>query len=142
MSSVTFSNPEGAVPPYENLFSTLAIVPPNTPVAYISTQWAGDVNGNVVAPNDYRAQSKYIWVNINKILKEMGCSLKDIVLKKVTFVDFNDAIGKEVTEAYTEAFPGEEEFWFKSASQFARTPGFHRDGVVLSVDLILALSPK
>jgi hypothetical protein len=47
--------------------------------------------------------------------------------------DFNDAIGKEVTEAYTEAFPGEEEFWFKSASQFTRTPGFHRDGVMLSV---------
>lgn len=86
MSSITFSNPKGAVPPYEDLYSTVAIIPPNTSVAYVSTQWAGDINSNVVAPNNYCAQSKHVWGNTNKILKEMGCSLKNVVLVKWTFM--------------------------------------------------------
>lgn len=86
MSSITFSNPKGAVPPYEDLYSTVATIPPNNSVAYVSTQWAGDINSNVVAPNDYRAQSKHIWGNINKILKEMGCSLKNVALVKWKFM--------------------------------------------------------
>jgi hypothetical protein len=58
--------------------------------------------------------------------------------------DFNDDIGKEIVEGYKEALPGEKEFWFKSASQFARTPGFHKDGIVLSVSsstLSLSIDP-
>jgi hypothetical protein len=47
--------------------------------------------------------------------------------------DFNDDIGKELVEGYTEALSDEKEFWFKHASQFSRTPGFHKDGMVLSV---------
>jgi len=143
MSSLIFSNPTGAVPPYKNLFSSVTTVPPNTSLAFISTQWAGDKDGNVLFPNDYRAQSKVIAENVVKILEEMGCGFKDIILRKMSVVDFNDDIGKEMTEASIEAVPDDQkEFMFKSSFQFCRTPGFHKDGIVVSLDLIVAVPTK
>ena len=42
MSSVQHLNTKVGAVPYKGLFSTVSIVPPNTTIAYISTQWAAD----------------------------------------------------------------------------------------------------
>lgn len=42
MSSVQHLNTKVGAVPYKGLFSTVSIVPPNTTIAYISTQWAQD----------------------------------------------------------------------------------------------------
>ncbi len=86
MSSLIYSNPAGAVPPYKNLFSSVVTVPANTSLSFVSTQWASDKDGNVLCPNDYRGQSRVIWENLLKMLKEMGCGLKDVVLTKLSVV--------------------------------------------------------
>jgi enamine deaminase RidA (YjgF/YER057c/UK114 family) len=85
MAEIKHLNPSGAVPPYRNLFHSVTIIPPNTTLAYISTQWAGDDNSELQHPDDYRGQSKYIWTRIARILKELGCGMKDVVHRKVVF---------------------------------------------------------
>jgi enamine deaminase RidA (YjgF/YER057c/UK114 family) len=88
MSSIKFLNPTAGSPPYKNLFSNVAIVPPNTSMAYISTQWAADPKtGELMegVADDYGKQSKIIWENIVGILKELGVGMKDVVHKTVTF---------------------------------------------------------
>jgi enamine deaminase RidA (YjgF/YER057c/UK114 family) len=137
MSHPTHINPSSAVPPYQTLFSIATIVPSGSSLAYISTQWAGDADGNVLHAGDYHGQSKVVWANVAKILKEMGCGLKDVVHRKITFVDFDDEIGKQVVTALMEVMPEEKEHWFSSALTFARTPGFHKPGVVYSVSLCI-----
>jgi enamine deaminase RidA (YjgF/YER057c/UK114 family) len=86
--SVKFFNTTAGSPPYRSLFSNVAIVPPNTSMAYISTQWAADPKtGELMedVADDYGKQAKIIWENIVAILKELGVSLKDVVHKTVSF---------------------------------------------------------
>jgi enamine deaminase RidA (YjgF/YER057c/UK114 family) len=82
--SIEHLNPSGAVPPYRDLYSTVTIVSPGTTLAYVSSQWAGDEESNVLFPDDYHGQSKVVWTNIGKILKELGCGMKDVVHKGIT----------------------------------------------------------
>lgn len=42
MANLTHFNPKSGSTPYKSLFSNCTIVPPNTSLAYISTQWAAD----------------------------------------------------------------------------------------------------
>jgi len=85
MAEIKHVNPSSAVPPYRDLFSSVTIVPPGKSLAYISTQWAGDADSNVVHPDDVQGQSKVIWTNIAGILKELGAGMKDVVHTTVTF---------------------------------------------------------
>ena len=86
MSSLIYSNPASAVPPYKNLYSSVVTVPPNTSLAFVSTQWAGDKDGNVLFRNDYFMQAKIVKENLVKILQEMGCRNKDIISQKMSLV--------------------------------------------------------
>lgn len=88
MAGLQFFNPKAGSPPYKNLFSNVAIVPANTSIAYISTQWAADpTTGELVegVSGDVRKQAKIIWSNIVAILKELGCDLKNVVHQTVSF---------------------------------------------------------
>jgi enamine deaminase RidA (YjgF/YER057c/UK114 family) len=86
--SLKHLNTKAGSPPYKSLFSTVTIVPPNTTVAYISTQWAADpTTGELVegVADDYGKQAKIIYENIVGILKELGCQMKDVIHRTVTF---------------------------------------------------------
>jgi enamine deaminase RidA (YjgF/YER057c/UK114 family) len=89
MSSLKHLDTEAGSPPYKNLFHNVTIVPPNTSLAYISTQWAADpATGELAAgcEGDIRKQSKIVWTNIVAILKEIGAEMKDVVHRTVNFV--------------------------------------------------------
>ncbi len=88
MAGLQFFNPKAGSPPYKSLFSNVAIVPPNTSIAYISTQWAADpTTGELVegVSDDARKQAKIVWANLVAILKELGCDMKNVVHQTVSF---------------------------------------------------------
>ncbi len=76
-------------PPYKSRFSTVTIVPPNTPIAYISTQWAADpATGDMVTggKGSYYHQAKQVWTNIVAILEELGVGLEACVHRQVNYL--------------------------------------------------------
>ena len=89
MAGVKHFDTQAGAPPYKNLFHTVSIVPPNTSLAFISTQWAADpATGNLVegTEGDVYKQSKVLWGHIVGILKELGAEMKDIVHRTVNFM--------------------------------------------------------
>jgi enamine deaminase RidA (YjgF/YER057c/UK114 family) len=88
MASPKHFNPKAGSPPYRSLFSNVTIVPPNSSLAYISTQWAADpATGELVegVADDYGKQSSIVFTNITAILKELGVGMKDVVHRTVSF---------------------------------------------------------
>jgi enamine deaminase RidA (YjgF/YER057c/UK114 family) len=88
MASVQHLNPTAGAKPYRDLFSTVSIIPPNTAVAYISTQWACDPNTGELfegIADDYYKQAKIVQQNLVGILKELGAEMKDIVHRTVCY---------------------------------------------------------
>ncbi|KAK0105471.1 hypothetical protein ONS95_004165 [Cadophora gregata] len=143
MAGLNHFNPKAGSKPYHSLFSNVTIVPPNTSLAYISTQWAADPStGELVegVEGDYFKQAQIIYQNIVAILKELGAELKDIVHRTVSFSEFNDDIGKAVVEGMMSSIPDE---W--KADAFAPSLGFngpaifHRPGMVYAVDIVVAV---
>lgn len=88
MADLKHYNTTAGAPPYKSLFSTVTIVPPNTSLAYISTQWAADpATGELMegTADDYAKQSKVTYEHVVGILKELGVGQKDIVHRTVSF---------------------------------------------------------
>jgi len=86
MSALKHFNTKAGAAPYRDLFHTVTIVPPNTSLAYISTQWAADpATGELVAGSEGNAgkQAGIVWTNIAAILKELGAEMKDVVHRTV-----------------------------------------------------------
>jgi 2-iminobutanoate/2-iminopropanoate deaminase len=65
----------------------------NAEMIFVTGQIAMDKDGNAVAPNNIREQTRFVFENIKKILAEGGASLDDVV-KAVIYVkrmsDFKD----------------------------------------------------
>ncbi|KAE9365115.1 hypothetical protein N431DRAFT_518124 [Stipitochalara longipes BDJ] len=146
MSSPKHFNTQAGAPPYKNLYHTVTIVPPNTTLAYLSTQWAADsATGELVAgcEGDAGKQSKIVWTNIVAILKELGAEMKDVVHRTVNFIEFDDEKAKEVAMAAVAAMPDE---WktdlFSSAMKYVGVSHFHKPGIVYAVDLVVAVPNK
>jgi enamine deaminase RidA (YjgF/YER057c/UK114 family) len=88
MSALHHLNPPGSAPCYKNLFSNVTVVPPGAKLAFVSSQWASGPDGELVAGGEgnYYVQAKQTWINIMAILKGLGCGVKDIVHKQVSFL--------------------------------------------------------
>jgi len=88
MPSPTHLNTQSGSPAHKSLYSIVSIVPPNTSLAYISTQWASDpATGELMegVEDDLFKQAAIVWGNIVNILQELGCEMKDIVHRNVSF---------------------------------------------------------
>src|SRR4030067_1226286 len=57
---------------------------------FTTGQIALDNAGNVVHPDDPAKQAEYIYETLNRILKEAGSSLDDVVKTTVYVTDMND----------------------------------------------------
>jgi enamine deaminase RidA (YjgF/YER057c/UK114 family) len=64
-------------------------------LVFISGQLARDKDGNIVGPNDMRAQIKQVGENLKNALEAAGASLNDLV-KTTTFVTDIDEFFKHV----------------------------------------------
>lgn len=143
MSSVQNINTKAGAIPYKGLFSSVSIIPSNRRIAYISTQWACDPETAEPvqdALGDYYKQAVIVWEQIYGILKELGAEAKDIVHRTVNFMEFNDDIGKAVTEAQLSVTPEE---WkadaITSSLTFKGVAHMPRPGLVYTVEVVVAL---
>ncbi|KAL2060195.1 hypothetical protein VTL71DRAFT_9590 [Oculimacula yallundae] len=148
MANLTHFTPKAGAPPYKSLFSTVTLVPANTSLAYISSQWAADAETGELTEgtaNDYGKQAFVTYQHIVGILKELGATAKDIVHRTVSFNtdgyrEFNDEIGRVVIENMIAAMPEE---WrgdaLSPALAFNGPAVFHRPGMVYVVDLVVAV---
>jgi len=59
-------------------------------IIFTTGQIALDKDGNVVHPEDVGKQAEYVYESLNKILKEAGASLDDVVKTTVYVTDMND----------------------------------------------------
>lgn len=69
---------------------------------FISGTVASDEYGNVVGESDTYFQAKYIFQKIEKVLKEAGASLKDVVRTRMFVTDINK--WENVAKAHSEFF--------------------------------------
>lgn len=58
-------------------------------MVFLSGQLAMDSDGVPVAPNDISAQTRYIFENIKRILKEANANLEDIVKVQIFMTDIS-----------------------------------------------------
>ena len=56
---------------------------------FLSGQIAMDADGVPVSPNDISAQTRYIFENIKKILKEANATLEDVVKVQIFLTDIS-----------------------------------------------------
>lgn len=57
---------------------------------FVTGQIAMDKDGNAVAPDDIAKQAEFIFQNIEKILKEGGASIDDVVKAVIYVTDMSD----------------------------------------------------
>lgn len=56
---------------------------------FVSGQLAMDADGTAIAPNDIAEQTRYIFENIKKILKEANATLDDVVKVQIFLTDIS-----------------------------------------------------
>jgi len=81
-------NVPGVGQPFKNLYANVSIVPANCRVAYISSTYASDEEGNLIMgmEGDYYKQSKKVWEDITAILKHLGATVHNIAQREVFFL--------------------------------------------------------
>lgn len=62
----------------------------DTTIIFTTGQVAMDKNGNVVHPEDPAKQAEFIYESLQKILKQAGASLDDVVKTTVFITDMKD----------------------------------------------------
>ena len=69
---------------------------------YVAGQLATDSEGNLVGPNDIRAQARQAYTNIGHVLAAAGGSLRDVVSTTVFITDMRlrDGFGEARQEFY------------------------------------------
>jgi len=62
----------------------------NSELIFTTGQIALDKDGNVVSPNDVEKQAEFVFQSLDKILKEAGATLDDVVKATIFVTDMND----------------------------------------------------
>jgi 2-iminobutanoate/2-iminopropanoate deaminase len=95
------TNPTGVHPPVGTYSHAVRVETGETTWIYISGQVALDPEGNLVAPNDLRAQTERVFENLRAILEANGATFDDVV-KITTFVTTLDELDgmREVRARY------------------------------------------
>lgn len=64
----------------------------DTKLIFTTGQIALDKDGNVLYPDDPAKQTEFIYESLDKILKEAGASLDDVVKTTIFLTDMNDFV--------------------------------------------------
>lgn len=93
-----FINPQGMATPRG--YSHVALVKSGHPV-YIAGQVALDAAGQVVGPDDMRAQAEQVFANLAAALAAVGATFHDVVKLTYFLVDISQiAVVREVRDRY------------------------------------------
>jgi hypothetical protein len=134
MAALVHTNPPGTVKPYMNLYSNVTICPPGARLAYISSQYSSDENGEFI-DGSYFEQCKKTMENVMAILKALGCTLENVVSRRPAYLEFNEEIGKESVEGSIAGAGGPQfaEALLKSSCAYQGFSHFHKPGVKFMV---------
>jgi 2-iminobutanoate/2-iminopropanoate deaminase len=106
-------------------------------IVYIAGQVALDKNGELVGKNDFAAQAKQVFVNLNEALKAVGGSFADVVKINIFCVDrverSNITVLREIRDGYvnTQAPP---------ASTFVFVSSLVRPEWLIEIEAIAAVN--
>lgn len=101
--------------------------------AHVSGQVALDADGQLVGPDDLRAQTEQCLRNLANILTELGATWHDVVRFGWYLVADGDV---QVVRDVRDEFLGDAP---KPASSLIRVPGLFRPDMLIEVDAIVAL---
>jgi enamine deaminase RidA (YjgF/YER057c/UK114 family) len=73
---------------------------------HIAGQVAWDVDGNVVGPGDFEAQTRQVFANLVEALRAAGAALSDLVRIRIYVVDHNTEKLGVIREVRDEIFGG------------------------------------
>lgn len=91
----TLLNPDGILPPFNNVYSHGVVIPPNARVLHTAGQIGARPDGTV--PTRIEDQAEQLWVNLMAIVRGAGMEVTDIA-KITAFV-----VGNENYAAYAAA---------------------------------------
>jgi len=85
-NQIKILNPPGAVPA-QGLYSQAAFVPAGTDTYHIAGQVSVDQDGTIVGSDDFGAQVRQVYRNLEAVLKALGESCDSIVSMRTYLVD-------------------------------------------------------
>lgn len=94
---------------------------------FVSGTVAVDGESKVIAPNNYYEQTKFIIQKIEKVIKEAGGSLSDVVRTRMYVLDINQ--WEEVARAHKEFFGS-----IKPATSMIEIKGLVGSGLVVEIE--------
>ena len=90
MKKITPINPKSLRQPTKSYSQGLLVPLGNADILFVTGQVAQDINGEVVAPNDAKAQTELIYARIADILTDAGMSMDDVVKAQIFLTDIAD----------------------------------------------------
>ncbi|MBI2088110.1 MAG: RidA family protein [Deltaproteobacteria bacterium] len=96
---------------------------------YTAGQLANDEEGNLVAPNDIRAQTRHVWQKLSRILAVEGAKLSDVVKTTVYMTDLRYRDGYE--EVHKEFFKSN-----SPSSTLVQVVGLALPGALIEIEAI------
>ena len=94
---------------------------------FVSGTVAVDGENKVIAPNNYYEQTKFIIQKIEKVIKEAGGSLSDVVRTRIYVLDINQ--WEDVARAHKEFFGS-----IKPATSMIEIKGLIGEGLVVEIE--------
>ncbi len=98
---------------------------------FVTGQLSQDNDGNVVAPNDYNGQTRYIFEHLDLILKDAGMNFDDVVKVQIFVKEIKkSSIVSKIRDQYF--------INSKPASTMIEVGGFVKDDCCVEIEIIAA----
>lgn len=123
-----FVNPAGLYDPSPNAYAHIAMVPAGNTLVFIAGQGGETADGNLV--NDFRAQVKQAFRNLETALQSQGLTFRDVVKQTTLVVDHNPEKLKILTEESLLIWP-DKQF---PTNTLIPVPGLALTGMLIEID--------
>jgi len=128
MDVIKHINPESLRVPTKSYSQGVLIPLGNADLLFVTGQLPQDIDGNVVAPNDVKAQTEIVFSRISEILKGAKMTM-DHVVKAQIFVK-NIADSKIVSKIRDDVFKNS-----RPASTLVEVSNFVKDGCCVEIEV-------
>ncbi|GHT51818.1 hypothetical protein AGMMS49982_10300 [Bacteroidia bacterium] len=91
MNEISKINPVSMKQPTKAYSNGILVPLGNANMLFVTGQVAQDNNGNVVAPNDFTAQTRFIFEHIGEILKDADMTFDDVVKAQIFVTDMGQS---------------------------------------------------
>jgi len=91
MNNISKINPVSMKQPTKAYSNGILVPIGNTNLLFVTGQVAQDDNGKVVAPNDFGEQTRFIFNQIGKILKDADMTFDDVVKAQIFVTDMGES---------------------------------------------------